>query len=344
VDYFQAALVSVGVSLSSARLPAKVDKIRAGTPAFHAGLRTADRVLEGSVENNMVVLALERGGKKYTAKLPVNLRALRAMTDPGKVGSLDHLQALRKNTASSPGGRRKLHGFLNEAESDQILGNYDIVILIDRSGSMDEPIALSPIPDARLRDFRSPWHSDINNLSNSGETKWEWCQSQVTNLSSSIPGKFNKPMPIIPFDNEFNLIRSANITDIERVFREYKPRGGTDLGTPLRKALSLRALDQARPLLIAVITDGQYNIGPSVAEIITRAANGITRPGEIVISFLQVGDSDGGFENISHLDNELTYNGACFDIVDATYFIDLKTVGLKRALATAIRDCIHLKR
>ncbi len=77
VDIVASSCSAAGITLSSAVLPAGIDKIRLGSPAFYAGLAAGDKILSAQLNNNQLSLLIERHGQKFSAQLstvPVNLQ------------------------------------------------------------------------------------------------------------------------------------------------------------------------------------------------------------------------------------------------------------------------------
>jgi hypothetical protein len=93
--------------------------------------------------------------------------------------------------------------------------------------------------------------------------------------------------------------------------------------------------------LIAVITDGMPNI-PRDPLVVNRALIDFTKKlstgDEVIITFLQIGDTFDGRSFCIDLDDNLVDEGAKFDIVDTKTFSELKSEGLVSALVDAITE------
>lgn len=116
VDVLATYCAGSGITLESIQLPARILKVRPGSPAFHAGVAEGDQVLSGSIEGNRLELKISREGKEYL----VRLRAR-----PDRLG------------ASSDNS--------NLAGNAKELTKWKVVVLADRSGSMTRDLGTSGI-------------------------------------------------------------------------------------------------------------------------------------------------------------------------------------------------------
>src|SRR5580698_9583733 len=69
VDVVFGACASAGISISSNMLPAVIDKVRLGSPAYYGNIAAGDKILAGQLTNNRLCLVLERKGQKFSANL-----------------------------------------------------------------------------------------------------------------------------------------------------------------------------------------------------------------------------------------------------------------------------------
>lgn len=112
VDVLATYCAGSGITLESIQLPARIMKVRPGSPAFHAGVAEGDQVLSGSIEGNRLELKISREGREYLVKL-------RARAD----------RLPRKDLGVSRSN----------------LTNWKVVVLADRSGSMTRDLGTSGI-------------------------------------------------------------------------------------------------------------------------------------------------------------------------------------------------------
>ncbi len=93
-----------------------------------------------------------------------------------------------------------------------------------------------------------------------------------------------------------------------------------------------------RKLLIEVISDGEPSDRGELIATIARATQKMTRPDEVRINFIQIGNERAGGALLNKLDNRLSPDeGAQFDIVGVTPFSTVASQGLPGAMADAAR-------
>ena len=293
---------SAGVTLASKSMPTTVENLRAGSPAYYSGLAEGDRVLSGSVSNNKVVLQIERNGKKYAVQLATMYNPLQA--EDAKAGK-----------AKSP----VLNGSAQQVDSLSELSKYDIVLVVDRSGSMNEPLNGS-----------------------SGISKWKWCEDNISQFASQIkPYLTGDGLELVTFGTSYTIQKYCTPETVKEVFAKEKPSGATDLASPL-KALFAQHLagNVKKPMLIAVLTDGMPNRGSVLNDVIIDATHNLHSAEEVRLVFMQVGNEFEGKALLQTLDDYLVHNGATFDIVDSVAFGNM-TKGLLEPLRITIAHDWH---
>lgn len=201
------------------------------------------------------------------------------------------------------------------------LARYDISVLIDRSGSMTTADCPSPF--------------GMGNIS-----RWDWCKNQTAYLARET-NAVARNVTVVPFAADFKRFSQARAADIHGIFQMSTPEGGTNLGDALRNELDTYFYERdngrrTRPLLIAVISDGDPSNKSTVKRAIKEATKNMRSPGEIKITFLQVGRERSGTNFLREVDNDLTSQGATVDIVEAHEFDELLHMGLPGALASTI--------
>ena len=174
-------------------------------------------------------------------------------------------------------------------------------------------------------------------------TKFEWCRQQVSSFVTRM-AKYNHGINITLFNTEFETHYNCTPGMVDAMYTEIQPQGRTDLVDPLMARLNaIRGKKGAngQPALIAVITDGLPNvpIDPlAVNRALIRYSQGLKDPDELLITFLQIGDTFDGRDFCIDLDDNLVNEGAKYDIVDTTTFADLKKIGLAAALVHALEE------
>jgi von Willebrand factor type A domain len=308
VDEVNYALNAAGVTLDADKLPALVGNVRLGSPAYYGGLSENDKVLQGKIQDNKLNLLIERGGKRYALSVntsPIDLSKEQPKKDGGQIPVLSVV----------PKDAPVLDVRETEKEKEKQLSNYDVVIVIDTSGSMNFHLSSEPT------------------------TKWQWCATYIHNFAEKMRPILTSGLTIVTFNNKYQIEPHCSPERVESIFQSTTPVGGTDMATPLNEVLkSYLATSRSRPLLIAVLTDGMPNLGPKVEDVIIDATRDMRTPGEIRMTFLEIGEEFDGQKLIKLLDDYLVYEGAKYDIVDSLTFDEVKQMGLVDALKHAINE------
>jgi Mg-chelatase subunit ChlD len=221
----------------------------------------------------------------------------------------------------------------------QRLAAHDIVLLVDKSGSMSTPDCPSKGGGgaATVASIVVPLIAGGSPLSAS---RWSWCHAQTEKMARQtenvLPGGFS----VVLFDSRFNVFPHVTVDGLADIFRNHHPGGGTDLAGPLdcvfRDYFTRKRLpgSSIKPLLVGVITDGCPNFPRPVHDVIIRATHSVSNPSEIIIVFFLIGGQDRtGEEFVRDITHNLVREGASYNIVRSVAFHDLKKIGLAKALA-----------
>jgi len=209
---------------------------------------------------------------------------------------------------------------LNRTELS-MLSNYDVAVIIDRSGSMEE-------------------HDCPSGLS-----RWDFCREQMLNLTNQTSSAFRSGITVALFSSGYRIFNNVNFGAVSQIFADNGPDGGTYLSRPLKEILN-SYFDRrdsnsgnrvaVRPLLVEVITDGDPSDKEGVIQAICEATQKMSNPGEVTIQFLQIGQENEGDRILEHLDNRLvSQDGAQYDIVRVEPFSQIVNEGLARSLVNA---------
>lgn len=183
------------------------------------------------------------------------------------------------------------------------LKKYDFIVLVDKSGSMDEP-----------------------NRAGSKQTRWEHAQEACLQMARECMKYDDNGITVGVFHNKLKLYK--NVTDgadqLKKIFQENQPGGGTDTAlavkTVIDEYLASKAKDAttAKPIIVVILTDGIPEDEAALVKVIVDASKKITSREEIGLEFIQVGDDAHAKEFLNRLDNDLTKEGAALDIVNCT--------------------------
>jgi len=293
---------------SSKQFKGVITKVRLGTLAAYYGLQAGDRVLKAEVKNDQLNITIDRNGKIFGAQL----QARKPVSAPADLTATASTREVRLTAQEKQPPTTD--------EKKRLIADHDIVIIIDQSGSMNT--------------------QDCPN----GLSRWEWCEKQTQKFMRDLEG-YVKTVTIFTFNNNFTETHNAGMYKIAKIYHDENPGGMTWTAGPLDQALkeyfaARTAGGAVKPLLIAVITDGEPNLprGPRFAEdevkrIIADAIAKMNSPNEITITFLQIGAGFEGSEFLFALSKDPTVR---YRIVDTKPFQDVIKLGLMDSLAAAI--------
>lgn len=193
-------------------------------------------------------------------------------------------------------------------ETTSRLAKYDIIIGIDKSGSMGDPGKNMP-------------------------TKWEEAREATKALVREAV-KFDSDGITVSLFSGGSVHTTDNVNDaaiVDKIFTENSPMGNTPTDLFLKKHLDAyfaakSAGSNPKPILIACITDGAPNNQSAVQSVIVDATKKMDADEEVGITFLQVGDDAGATAFLKHLDDELKPAGAKFDIVNTEVLNDVENI------------------
>lgn len=173
------------------------------------------------------------------------------------------------------------------------LSEYDFRILLDCSGSMEEPVSAS---DRRSR--------------------WQAMQEEVRSFIRDLAKIDSDGVDLIFFGARIEVEEKVNIDNLGQILARYSPRGGTPLGPALVKAFELakQGTSANKKDMTIVFTDGEPESKEAVEKAIIAQANSQQADDEHTVLIRQIGDDAGTSAWLRKLDDNL--KGAKFDIVD----------------------------
>ncbi|MBP9089850.1 hypothetical protein KBI23_02405 [bacterium] len=316
VNILAGACAASGLTIKDNKLPTVVEKVRMGSAAAYAGLTAGDRILNGQIGQNKMFLAIERAGKKYTVALqytPDNLAA-----DAAREAARNNPKLRLAAGVTSPEQERKLEAarVLAAAATESVdwrtLRDYEIVVMVDSSGSMDDMLTSPPM------------------------TKWQWCSKEIYNLAKEAEKLSSGGLTLCTFETDHEMFANCTAATVRQILQSRHPGGGTDLATPLTEVIDRHFKKaQRKPLLVVVITDALVS-NDEIENVLIAASKRLRSSKEAQFLFLQLGDDASGQELAQILDDELTTLGAPFDIVSSITSDPLVSFGLRRGMIAAL--------
>jgi len=213
---------------------------------------------------------------------------------------------------------------------------YDYVILIDKSGSTN----FTDCPGGLSR-----WNQ---------EKEWAKVIAQKCETYDS------DGIDVILFDSAITHYTNVTSAKVDEIFRTQEPGSTTNLTDALKKALQpfLNRRKEAssgffgigkrpftidfsikvKPMIIIVLTDGEPDDKFGVIEVIKKTTECIQGRDEVGITFVQVGQNSDASRFLQKLDDDLTSEGAKFDIVDCKDYSAMNNCSIEDVFIGALTD------
>ncbi len=235
---------------------------------------------------------------------------------------------------------------LTEAEL-QRLAAHDIVILIDKSGSMNT-CDCPKVKEGSSKGSKLLQTILLPALLCSGylstplvrSSRWDWCAEQTIKMATQAGTALPDGFTVVTFADGFTIHKNMTVDTLPQLFTSGVPFGGTHLAPPLNEIcknyFQSRTLESqhVKPLSIGIITDGIPLDKFFVSRAIASAVKQLTYANEINIVFFLIGENDfQGKIYISYLMHKFSGKKFQFHIVKAVSFKQLKQAGLARCLA-----------
>jgi uncharacterized protein YegL len=213
---------------------------------------------------------------------------------------------------------------MSEQQKPSRLENRDYTLIIDQSGSMDT--------------------EDCPN----GQSRWASAQEST----ESIARKLNKYDPdgitVVTFNNQYKTYENTTPEKVKDIFAELEPNGGTVLAPVLKSSFDSwlkrkqKGELKANGEIIVVVTDGCPQDEKEVASTIVNFTKKLDQSDEdnktIGIEFIQVGKDVAASRFLKKLDDDLTSQGAKYDIVDTKTMEEMGNMTLVQVLEAALDD------
>lgn len=200
------------------------------------------------------------------------------------------------------------------------LKNRDYVLLLDKSGSMEE------------KDTPT------------GQSRWEAARESVTAIANKVSEYDPDGITVVPFAGNFQVYDNTTPGKVKDIFKENSPMGGTRMAGPLQAIFDnyltqkSKGQTKANGVICLVVTDGQPQDEAEVARAIVQFTKKLDTREEFGLSFIQVGRDASASAYLKRLDDHLTAEGAKLDIVDTKTMEELENSSLTDALIAALTD------
>lgn len=201
------------------------------------------------------------------------------------------------------------------------LKKYDIILLLDKSGSMGIKLGNS--------------------------TRWKVAQEATVALARKCMEFDDDGITVIPFAGNFKEYKNVDGGDeiVNKIFNENEPGGSTDTAKVLKHVIdgyfAGKASGEGKPIIVICVTDGEPTDEKALIDVIVAATKKMQADEEIGISFLQIGNDPSATKFLKMLDDDLESKyKAAFDIVDTKTFDEIEESGmtLTEVVIQAITD------
>ena len=324
----------LGISCSKHKGGIVIDSVRAGSQAAAKGLKAGDAILDAVKEGNQIKLSVKRNGFNLAITFD-DSRGLRLQRETARIDRPPFPQSLRAEDApplpralqamESPPFKLDARQFTMRAQKMDVLSNYNVELILDRSLSMRRPDCPG------------------------GLSRWDWCSMQAVGMAHAIQPFVPSGLTITRFATDFDVHENATPGDVVRILGRHDFQLGTCLYEALANRLESYFTHRTRntkPLLIGIITDGVPWPKPEprlVRNVLVDASNNMTDSTEIIIVFFQIGGDDPRGRNyLLDLGNNLLSYGARYQYVQTVTFEQLEETGLANALAGAVQTRRHI--
>lgn len=194
------------------------------------------------------------------------------------------------------------------------LKGYDIVVLVDKSGSMG-----------------------TKSTKMEGKTRWQECAETAVSLARFFEPIDADGLTLITFNSSATVYDNQTADKLEALFKSEQPGGSTNLAAALDKAFE-KKFASGKPTLVFVFTDGEPDSRTAAEKAIIDASNKIAVDEDLAIQFVQVGDDAGAAAFLQYLDDGLVAKGAKFDIVNTLKREDAESLTVEELCYQALND------
>lgn len=214
------------------------------------------------------------------------------------------------------------------------LNSYDLVLLLDSSGSMNDKDC--PAAGSHENVFLSKGFTKEECL-----TRWQWCAHELTELDKQTKGVLSEPLRVACFAKKTHNFSGLTFATVSQIFFYTSPKGNTDTTSAMKAELAdfMQKRTQGehqKPLMLVVLSDCCPDNKSSVKETLQKLSDS-TKPNEVCVLFLQIGNDRNGEHFIAQLNREVQSGRIRSDVVRTISFTDLLQNGVGQVLIDAAR-------
>lgn len=195
--------------------------------------------------------------------------------------------------------------------------NRDFTILVDKSGSMGEPMGKT--------------------------TRWNGVGETAVAVARELEANDPDGITVYTFSSLFKRFDNQTAAKVAEIFKNNSPSGSTNLHTVLEDVFNnylsrKKKGEQKEGESVFIMTDGVPDSEPAVAEAICRFTKKLDSANEFSITFIQVGDDAAATKYLKKLDDDLEGQGAKYDIVDTLTVTELEGKNMADVIKQAISE------
>lgn len=165
--------------------------------------------------------------------------------------------------------------------TDDQLKLIDFIAIIDHSASMGDP-----------------------SIRRSGMTRFSELQEDTVGIAREAQRFDSDGLTVVAFSSAVRVFDGVTADRVADIFKEFSPRGGTNLAAALEAAFA-KAATSSKDCVILVFTDGVPDDGGRVYQVVNSAGQKNGRP-KLGITFVQVGEAPEATAFLAKLNNNLS--------------------------------------
>lgn len=191
---------------------------------------------------------------------------------------------------------------------------YDFIICVDQSGSMGEP-----------------------STKMEGKSRWQEAEEFTRAFARFAGAVDDDGLTVITFNSSATMTDGVTPEKVGELFTTKRPSGSTNLTAALEAAFK-KHFSNSKPTIVLVMTDGVPDSEATAARSIVAASKKLEKDADLAIQFVQIGDNPEAAAFLRRLDDNLTKEGAKFDIVNALTREEAEMLTPEQLLWQAVND------